>query len=267
MGDREWKEFSLDPVPEKCSTTTNNHKAASFNKTAGSLKKRPNAAKFNNATAATFEQVVSAENNINNIAQTPQEEYESHEKPPHQQETKDKKKSKVSLPDKPVSVEQPTGGDGIHPPGYNKRKRDIVKLVLVVVALSLLRGDPKVATILSIVAVLCLKEGTFWSTRNLKWMALCIMSFFMGLASWSLERASDDISEAKEYTLNSTLWVSSKIIQACWGMTLTVFLASAYAHGHNSFLEFEFLHEGAAKAAALPGGPRRNPPPKTYLLY
>lgn len=152
-----------------------------------------------------------------------------------------------------------------HPPGYNKRKRDIVKLVLVVVAAGLLRGDPRVATVLSIVAIICLKEGTFWSAKNLKWMALCIMSFCMSLASWSLERASDDVNEEKAYTLNSILWVSAKIIQLCWGMTLGVFLVSAYVHGHNSLLEFDFLHEHSHPPP--PTGPRTDPPPKTYLLY
>ena len=152
-----------------------------------------------------------------------------------------------------------------HPPGYNKRKRDIVKLVLVVVAAGLLRGDPVMATVLSIVAMICLKEGTFWSTRNIKWMGLCVISFGMSLAAWSLERESAEANEEKTYTLNSKLYVSSKTIQLFWGTILSLFLISAYVHGHNSFLEFEFLNE--AKQTKLPTGPRKDPPPKTYLLY
>ena len=158
-----------------------------------------------------------------------------------------------------------SGHRSSHPPGYNKRKRDIVKLVLVVVAAGLLRGDPVVATVLSIVAMICLKEGTFWSTKNIKWMGLCVISFGMSLAAWSLERESADANEEKTYTLNSKLYVSSKTIQLFWGMTLSLFLLSAYAHGHNSLLEFDFLNE--AKQSTLPTGPRKDPPPKKYMLY
>ena len=160
-----------------------------------------------------------------------------------------------------------------HPPGYNKRKRDIVKLVLVAVAAALVRGDAAVATTMSIVAIVCLKEGTFWSTRNLKWMALCIISFGMSLASWTLERGSHEQEEDKLYATSSVYWMSAKTIQFCWAMTLRVFLVSAYVHGHNSLLEFEFLHipneTGGAKLPKNlpPSGPRRDPPPKTYLLY
>lgn len=159
------------------------------------------------------------------------------------------------------------GGESIqYPPGYNKRKRDMVKLVLVVVAAGLLRGDPKVATVLSIVAMVCLKEGTFWSTRNIKWMILCVISFGLSLASWSLERGSDEVNEEKVYafdSFDSVLWMSAKTIQLCWGMTLSVFLVSAYTHGHNSLLEFDFLTE----AELPPSGPRKDPPPKTYVMY
>ena len=172
--------------------------------------------------------------------------------------------SRSATSSQPNQGEASIDGAPQHPPGYNKRKRDIVKLVLVVVAAGLLRGDPKMATVLSVVAMVCLKEGTFWSTRNLKWMGLCVMSFGMSLISWCLERGSDDVNEEKAYTRNSMLWVSSKTIQLCWGMTLSVFLVSAYAHGHNSLLEFEFLNE---TAPLPPSGPRKDPPPKTYLLY
>jgi hypothetical protein len=151
-----------------------------------------------------------------------------------------------------------------HPPGYNKKKRDIVKLILVVVAAALIRGDPVVATVLSIVSIICLKEGTFWSTKNLKWMALCIMSCAMSSASWSLERDSQENHEEHVFFgKNSMFWTSAKVIQICWGMTLGVFLFSAYLHGHNSLLEFDFLYE----APLPPAGPRKDPPPKTYLIY
>ena len=150
-----------------------------------------------------------------------------------------------------------------HPPGYNKKKRDIVKLILVVVAAALIRGDPVVATVLSIVSIICLKEGTFWSTKNLKWMALCIMSCAMSSASWNLEKDSRDNEEEKIlFGKNSMFWTSAKVIQLSWGMTLSVFLVSAYIHGHNSLLEFDFLYE-----AEVPAGPRKPPPPKTYLIY
>lgn len=150
-----------------------------------------------------------------------------------------------------------------HPPGYNKKKRDIVKLILVVVAAALLRGDPVVATVLSIVSIICLKEGTFWSTKNLKWMALCIMSCAMSSASWNLETDSIESNEEKIwFGKNSVFWTSAKVIQMVWGGILSLFLVSAYLHGHNSLLEFDFLYD-----AEVPAGPRRDPPPKTYLIY
>ena len=150
-----------------------------------------------------------------------------------------------------------------HPPGYNKKKRDVVKLILVVVAAALLRGDPVVATVLSIVSIICLKEGTFWSTKNLKWMALCIMSCAMSSASWSLERDSQENKEEPIwFGADSMFYTSAKVIQLCWGLVLSVFLASAYVHGHNSLLEFDFLYD-----ARVPSGPRKDPPPKTYLIY
>lgn len=151
----------------------------------------------------------------------------------------------------------------LHPPGYNKKKRDVVKLILVVVAAALLRGDPVVATVLSLVSIICLKEGTFWSTKNLKWMALCIMSCAMSSASWSLERDSVEIKEEPVwFGKDSMFWTSAKVIQMCWGMTLSVFLISAYLHGHNSLLEFDFLYD-----APVPNGPRTMGRPKTYLIY
>jgi hypothetical protein len=150
-----------------------------------------------------------------------------------------------------------------HPPGYNKKRRDIVKIILVIVALGLLGGDSLVSTVFSVAAILCLKEGTFWSTKNLKWMALCICSFAASLISWALIRSSERIEDVKSETLQSVLWASAKIIQTCWGVTLSVFLTSAYVHGHNSMLEF--AHEPLPPEAA---GPRdKDPPPKTYMLY
>ena len=152
-----------------------------------------------------------------------------------------------------------------HPPGYNKRKRDQVKIVLTVVALGLLGGDSVVPTIGSAAAIICLKEGTLWSAKNLKWLVLCTVSFVASLVSWALLRHSHHAEEEKAYTLDSMLWVSAKIIQTCWGVTLSVFLCSAYVHGHNSLLEF--AHVPPEEMPPLPSGPRKEPPSKKYMVY
>jgi hypothetical protein len=156
-----------------------------------------------------------------------------------------------------------------HPPGYNKKKRDLVKLILVVVAASMLVGEPKAATVLSVVAAICLKEGKVFSLKNLKWLGLCILSFVMAASSWSLERAVSTQDTDKNMVKNpmqNVLWGSAKIIQLCWGMTLGVFLVSAYMNGHRSLLEFDYKWEPQAEPP--PSGPRtRDPPPKQYLLY
>ncbi|CAB9530676.1 expressed unknown protein [Seminavis robusta] len=180
----------------------------------------------------------------------------------------------IELDGKRFSKIQPDDEPTAHPPGYNKKKRDIVKLILAVVAAALLRGDPKVATVLSLVSIVCLKEGTLLSVKNLKWLGLCIISGGMSGASWYLERKSEEEErEPKTKTpeeeagflsyFDKPIWASAKIIQLCWGTTLGVFLVSAYMHGHNSLLEFDYLWE----AEKPPSGPRKEPPPKRYLLY
>lgn len=152
-----------------------------------------------------------------------------------------------------------------HPPGYNKNKRDQVKIILTVVALGLLGGDSIIPTIGSAAATICLVEGTLWSVKNLKWLVLCTVSFVASLLSWALVRHSHHAEEERAYSFDSMLWVSAKIIQTCWGVTLSVFLCSAYVHGHNSLLEFHF--EKAEDMPPLPTGPRKDPPPKKMMLY
>jgi hypothetical protein len=156
-----------------------------------------------------------------------------------------------------------------HPPGYNKAKRDVVKLILVIVAASMLGGDPKAAAVFSVVAAICLKDGTLFSLKNFKWLGLCVLSFVMALSSWSLERAvsaHDNDANMETNPMKNILWGSAKIIQLCWGMTLSVFLVSAYMNGHRSLLEFDYKWEPNAEPP--PSGPRtKEPPPKQYLLY
>jgi hypothetical protein len=170
-----------------------------------------------------------------------------------------------------LSPVQPKGGKDKkgNPPGYNKAKRDIVKLILVVVAASMLGGDPKAAAVFSVVAAICLKDGTLFSLKNLKWLGLCVLSFVMALSSWSLERAvsaQDNDTNPEINPMKNILWGSAKIIQLCWGMTLSVFLVSAYMNGHRSLLEFDYKWEPHAEPP--PSGPRtKDPPPKQYLLY
>jgi hypothetical protein len=115
------------------------------------------------------------------------------------------------------------------PPGYNKQRRDMAKLLLSIVAVGLLSGNSFWGIVLSIGAILCIKEGTVWSAKNMWWMTLSIISFASSLTSYALLEGRAAIDEEKGYGLYMTLSVVAKLIQVCWGVTLSVFLYSAYS--------------------------------------
>jgi hypothetical protein len=113
------------------------------------------------------------------------------------------------------------------PPGFNKERRDLVRMFLSFVTIMLLSGHPLLACISSASAIVCLKEGTFSSTKNLKWMVLSCVSFGASLFSWILLNGADVVDEDKAYSLKILLWLTAKSMQACWGVTLALFLYSA----------------------------------------
>ena len=115
------------------------------------------------------------------------------------------------------------------PPGYNKSRRDIARLILTLVAIALLCGEQLLATFFSGAAILVLKEGTLFSIKNIKWTLLSAVSFAASLISLNMERGSNAVDEDRAYTLKMVMWLAAKTIQTGWGVTLGFFLFSAYA--------------------------------------
>mmetsp|Transcript_23059 Transcript_23059/g.27756 ORF Transcript_23059/g.27756 Transcript_23059/m.27756 type:complete len:195 (+) Transcript_23059:78-662(+) len=117
---------------------------------------------------------------------------------------------------------------GQQPPGWNKNRRDICKGLLLLTTLFLLGHQPWGATVTSAASVFCIKEGTVWSTKNLKWMMLSGVSFGTSLISIILQRGYEGVDEEKAYGLSFCMWFMSKSLQTFWGCILGMFLGSAF---------------------------------------
>jgi hypothetical protein len=150
------------------------------------------------------------------------------------------------------------------PPGYNKQRRDMAKLLLSIVAVGLLSGNSFWGIVLSIGAILCLKEGTVWSAKNLWWMTLSGISFASSLTSYALLEGRNVIDEEKGYGLYMTLSVVAKLIQVCWGVTLSVFLYSAYSTHEPLVPKPTEEQEAVATAILQPSAP---PPPHKAVVH
>ena len=112
-------------------------------------------------------------------------------------------------------------------PGFNKSRRDIARIILWLVAATLLCGLHVEATCFSAAAVLVLKEGTFFSVKNMKWMILSAISFAASLLSLNMKRGADAVDEERAYSMKIMLWIATKSISTGWGVTLGLFLLSA----------------------------------------
>jgi hypothetical protein len=113
-------------------------------------------------------------------------------------------------------------------PGFNKKRRDQCKVMLGLVSGFLLMGQPFAAILASCAAVMCIKEGTLASSRNLKWMTLSMFSFGASLTATIMMNGHTMVDEEKAYGLKICLWLGSKSIQSGWGITLAFFLFSAW---------------------------------------
>jgi hypothetical protein len=113
-------------------------------------------------------------------------------------------------------------------PGFNKNRRDFSKFLLVVTACCLLMGHNMWCILLSAGSILALKEGTFFSVKNLKWMTLSMISFAASLVAFVMLQGHNVVDEDKAYGLKFTLWFTAKFIQSVWGITLSLFLVSAF---------------------------------------
>ena len=113
--------------------------------------------------------------------------------------------------------------------GSNKNRRDVARGILCFVALTLLGGKHLAAVASSGLAVLVLKEGTLFSTKNVKWLTLSAVSFAVSLFAYSMGHGSDTIDEDRAYALKILLRIAARSTQTCWGIILGFFLVSAAA--------------------------------------
>jgi hypothetical protein len=113
-------------------------------------------------------------------------------------------------------------------PGFNKNRRDFSKFLLVITACCLLMGYHMSCILLSAGSILTLKEGTFFSHKNLKWMILSMISFTASLIAFVMLQGHNVLDEDKAYELKVTLWFTAKFIQLVWGVSLSLFMVSAF---------------------------------------
>jgi hypothetical protein len=115
------------------------------------------------------------------------------------------------------------------PPGFNKQCRDACKGLLTVTLICLFLGRHVPAIVASAGAILLSKEGTVWSSKNIKWGILSVTSFGVTLSSWMLLEASQSVDEDKAYTLRIILWLGSQFLRVGWSTILGLFLFSAFS--------------------------------------
>ena len=117
----------------------------------------------------------------------------------------------------------------IAPPGFNKRHRDISKLLLGVAAAALITNANAFATATSAGAILVLKQGTLLSHKNCKWGILSVLSFAVSLSAAILMQGHAMVDDEKAYGLKLTMWLMAKFMQVFWSVTLGIFLLSAFS--------------------------------------
>merc|ERR1719245_2135041 len=98
------------------------------------------------------------------------------------------------------------------PEGYNSNKRFMSRWILWVAVFSMILSRYLIAIICSASSIIVLKEGTIFSTKNLKWMILSMISFAASVTSYSLRRAYDSIGDDHGRFLKLILRLSSKWI-------------------------------------------------------
>mmetsp|Transcript_11932 Transcript_11932/g.27859 ORF Transcript_11932/g.27859 Transcript_11932/m.27859 type:complete len:218 (+) Transcript_11932:232-885(+) len=113
------------------------------------------------------------------------------------------------------------------PPGWNAGRRSMARYALWLVVPTLVTGKLVWAMIFSATSILILKEGTFFSSRNIKWMILSAISFLASLGSWTLSSGIDKVDEEKAYGLSISLWLMNQFVVMGWAAILGLFLYSA----------------------------------------
>jgi len=124
------------------------------------------------------------------------------------------------------SINYSTTAQQQQPPGFNKSRRDLTKILLVATAACLLTNANAFATGCSAAAILILKQATLFSTKNIKWGILSVTSFVVSLTCAIFLQAYEIVDEDKAYTMKIMLWLTAKFLRVFWGVTLGLFLLS-----------------------------------------
>lgn len=118
--------------------------------------------------------------------------------------------------------------DSSTPPGYNKRHRDVIKLLTAGTAAALATGASALAVVCSAAALLLWKQGTMWSAKNLKWGAVSLVSFAVSLAASCLHHGAAMVDADRAYELQTSLRLKAQICTTAWSAILVLVLLSSY---------------------------------------
>ena len=129
-----------------------------------------------------------------------------------------------------TTVVTTTDGTTTKTPGFNKHKRDLARFFLLLVTISLFLGYDLVATTLSMISILTLKDGKFWSVKNMKWMILSVTSCVTSIFTWQMQNASMKVELEKDYSLK--LYIIAQLTRIIWASFLGFLLVSA-SHSKN----------------------------------
>lgn len=137
-----------------------------------------------------------------------------------------------------------TNGATTTPPGFNKRCRDQAKLCLLVTSSFLLANANGMALWSAGASLFCLQRAKFWSTKNMKWSTLALIS--KGVAGFGYYSANfgGGTTTAQSMLLYSSRsssnggaalgwWMAAThMVSGAWGVVLGCFLASTYIQQH-----------------------------------
>lgn len=115
------------------------------------------------------------------------------------------------------------------PPGFNKRHRDICKLLLVGTCGTLLanRALP-VGVLFAGAAFIVVRQGTVESAKNWKWMIVAVASFVASLVTACLLESEAHVDGNRAYEFKTQLWFYGTFIRTVGGGILALFLFSAF---------------------------------------
>ena len=183
--------------------------------------------------------------------------------------------STAAVEAKPATVSIPTTGTTKTPPGYNKTKRIITRGLLGIAAIGLTQeGYSSHSLACSSLAFLTMKEGTFWSFKNLKWMILTLITFCVSLWSTICMENAETFGVQRAYMMSAAVRMTGRTPELMWGYILGMFVTSAFMTNNKEMMDQaqtvlqeqvivagNAVQEHAGKiAAALPPPPQPSAP-------